>query len=96
MRKWSLPMVSGKTAMKLKHTLKDAISASEASWHLFFFRMHDRTSSIICFTMHELGMHTVMYNDNASIFETLIVSKTRKQCSSNTSKPILITLWPEK
>jgi len=31
--------------------------------------MHDGTLFVTRLAMHELGMHTVMYNDNASIFE---------------------------
>jgi hypothetical protein len=47
------------------------VSTSEASWHFFSFRMHDRTPFVTCLAMHELGMHTVVYNDNAGIFETV-------------------------
>jgi hypothetical protein len=47
------------------------VSASEASWRLFSFRMHDGTSFVTRLAMHEPGMHTVVYNDNASIFETV-------------------------
>ncbi len=70
------------------------VFASEASWRLFSFRMHDGTPSVTRLAVHEPGMHTVVYNDNPNIL--LIVTKTKKQRSSNTSKPILITLWPEK
>jgi len=45
------------------------VSASEASWCLFSFRMHDGTPSVTHLAVHELGMHTVVYNDNANIFE---------------------------
>jgi hypothetical protein len=45
------------------------VSAFEASWCLFSFRMHDETSSVTRLTVHEPRMHTVVYNDNASIFE---------------------------
>jgi hypothetical protein len=45
------------------------VSAFEASWRLFSFRMHDGTPSVTRLAMHEPGMHTVMYNGNASIFE---------------------------
>jgi len=45
------------------------IFAFEASWRLFSFRMHDETPSVTRLTVHEPGMHTVVYNDNASIFE---------------------------
>jgi len=44
------------------------VFASKASWHLFSFRMHDETPSVTLLAMHELGMHTIMYNDNANIF----------------------------
>jgi hypothetical protein len=44
------------------------VSASEASWRLFSFRMHDGTPSVTRLAVHEPGMHTVMYNDNTSIF----------------------------
>ncbi len=47
------------------------VFASEASWRLFSFKMHDGTPSLTRLAVHELGMHTVMYNDNASIFETV-------------------------
>jgi len=45
------------------------IYASEASWRLFSFKMHDGTPSVTRLAVHEPGMHTVVYNDNASIFE---------------------------
>ncbi len=45
------------------------VSAFKASWCLFSFRMHDGTASVTCLTVHEPGMHTIVYNDNASIFE---------------------------
>jgi hypothetical protein len=47
------------------------VFASKASWCLFSFRMHDRTPSITHLAVHEPRMHTVVYNDNASIFETV-------------------------
>ncbi len=47
------------------------VSASEASLHLFSFRMHEGTPSITRFAVHEPGMHQVMYNDSANIFETI-------------------------
>jgi hypothetical protein len=47
------------------------VSASKASWHLFSFRMHDGTSSVTRLAVHEPGMHTIVYNDNASIFEII-------------------------
>jgi len=45
------------------------VFASEASWRLFSLRMHDGTPSVTRLAVHEPGMHTIMYNDNASIFE---------------------------
>jgi len=45
------------------------VSASEASWHLFSFRMHDGTPSVTRLVVHEPGIHVVVYNDNANIFE---------------------------
>jgi hypothetical protein len=45
------------------------VFASEASWHLFSFRMHDGTPFVTHLVVHEPGMHTVVYNDNASFFE---------------------------
>jgi hypothetical protein len=47
------------------------VSTFEASWHLFSFRMYDGTPSVTRLAVHELGMHTVVYNDNANIFETV-------------------------
>jgi len=47
------------------------VSTSEASWCLFFFRMHEGTPSITRLAVHEPGMHKIVYNDNANIFETL-------------------------
>jgi len=54
------------------------VSASEASWRLFSFRMHEGTSSIRRLAVHELGMHKVVYNDNASIFETINSEQNQK------------------
>jgi hypothetical protein len=45
------------------------VCASEALWRLFSFKMHDGTLSITRLAVHELGMHTIVYNDNANIFE---------------------------
>ncbi len=36
------------------------VSASEASWRLFSFRMHDGTPSITRLVVHEPIMHTVV------------------------------------
>jgi hypothetical protein len=47
------------------------VFAFEALWRLFSFRMHDGTLFITRLAMHEPKMHTVVYNDNASIFETV-------------------------
>jgi len=54
------------------------IFAFEASWRLFSFRMHDGTPFVTCLAVHEPGMHTVMYNDNASIFETVNNEQNQK------------------
>ncbi len=54
------------------------VSASEASWRLFSFRMHDGTPSITHLAVHEPRMHTVVYNDNASIFETVNSEQNQK------------------
>ncbi len=54
------------------------VSASEALWRLFSFRMHEGTSYVTCLAVHELGMHTVVYNDNASIFETINSEQNQK------------------
>ncbi len=50
----------------------------EASWHLISFKMHGETLSITCLTVYELGMHTVMYNDNANIYETVNSEQNQK------------------
>ncbi len=44
------------------------VFAFETLWCLFSFRMHDGTLSITRLAVHEPGMHTVVYNDNANIF----------------------------
>jgi len=54
------------------------VSASEASWRLFSFRMHEGTPSITRLAMHEPGMHKVVYNDNASIFEIINSEQNQK------------------
>jgi len=54
------------------------VFASEASWHLFSFRMHDGTPSITCLAVHEPEMHTVVYNDNANIFKTVNSKQNQK------------------
>jgi hypothetical protein len=53
-------------------------SAFEASWRLFSFKMHDGTPSVTRLIVHEPGMHTVMYNDNASIFEIVNCEQNQK------------------
>jgi hypothetical protein len=54
------------------------VSAFEALWHLFSFRMHEGTPSVTCLAVHEPGMHTVVYNDNANIFETINSEQNQK------------------
>jgi hypothetical protein len=54
------------------------VSAFEASWRLFSFRMHEGTPSITHLVVHEPRMHKVMYNDNASIFETINSEQNQK------------------
>jgi hypothetical protein len=54
------------------------VFASEASWHLFSFRMHDKTPSVTRLATHEPGMHTVVYNDNANIFEIVNSEQNQK------------------
>jgi hypothetical protein len=71
-------MVSSKTMMKLKHTSKDNVFAFKASWRFFSFRMHDGTPSVTRLAVHELGMHTVVYNDNADIFESVNCERNQK------------------
>jgi hypothetical protein len=54
------------------------VSTSEASWHLFSFKMHDGTPFVTRLVVHELRMHTVVYNDNANIFETVNSEQNQK------------------
>jgi len=54
------------------------VFASEASWRLFSFRMHDGTLSITRLAVHKPRMHMVVYNDNASIFETANSEQNQK------------------
>ncbi len=54
------------------------VSTSEASWRLFSFRMHEGTPSITRLAVHEHGMHQVMYNESASIFETINSKQNQK------------------
>jgi len=96
-RKRLLPMVSGKTVMKLKHTLKDIMSLLSRHRGVF--------SPLECMTKHHLS-HALPCTSLECIWsckmimpiflKLLIMSKTRKQHSLNTSKPTLITPWPEK
>jgi hypothetical protein len=87
----SLPMVSGRTVMKLKHTLKDVMS--------LLSRHRDVFSPSECMTGHRLS-HALLCSSLECIrsctmimpifLKMLIASKTRKQRSPNTSKLILI------
>jgi hypothetical protein len=54
------------------------VFASEASWRLFSFRMHEGTSSITRLVVHEPRMHQVMYNESASIFEIINSEQNQK------------------
>jgi len=95
--KRSLPMVSGKTAMKLKPTLKDAMSL--LSKHRGVFSLlecmtrHHLSHALSCMSLECIRSCTMIIQ---VFLKLLIVSKTRKQHSLNTSKPILITPWLEK
>jgi hypothetical protein len=72
------------------------VSTFEASWRLFSFRMHDMTplSHALPWTSLECIQSCTMIM--LVFLKLLIASKTIKQHSLNTSKPILITPWPEK
>jgi hypothetical protein len=54
------------------------VFASETSWRLFSFKMHDGTPSVTCLAVHEPRMHTIMYNDNANIFEIINSKQNQK------------------
>ncbi len=54
------------------------VSVSEASWRLFSFRMHDGTPYVTHLAVHEPKMHTVVYNDNANIFEIVNSEQNQK------------------
>ncbi len=78
-RRQSLPMVSCKTGMKLKYTLKDAMS--------LLLRHRGIFSPLKCMTGHRLshalpcrslGIDMVVYNDNANIFETVNNEQNQK------------------
>ncbi len=85
------------TTMKLKHTLKDAMSLLPRHRGVF--------SPLECMTRHRLS-HALPCTSLECIrscimimpifLKLLIASKTKKQRSPNTSKPILITPWLEK
>ncbi len=97
MRRWLLLMVRGKTMMKLKHTLKDAMSLLPRHRGVFFFlecmKGHRLSHALPCMSLECIRSCTM----KVQVFlKLLIASKTRKQRSPNTSKPILITPWPEK
>ncbi len=78
MHRRSLPMVSGKNMMKLKHTLKDVMSLLPRHRGVF--------SPLECLTGHRLShlvvhepvMHTVVYNDNVNIFEIINSEQNQK------------------
>jgi hypothetical protein len=40
--------------------------------------MHDRTPSVTRLAVHKLGMHTVVYNDNANIFQNVNSKQNQK------------------
>ncbi len=54
------------------------VSTSEALWHFFSFRMHDGPPSVTRLAVHKLGMHTVVHNDNANIFEIVNSEQNHK------------------
>ncbi len=97
MRRWSLPMVSGKTAMKLKHTLKDAMFLLPRHRGIFFLLEcmmgHRLSHTLSCTSLECIRSCTMIM---LVFLKLLIMSKTKKQRSPNISKPILITLWPKK
>ncbi len=69
------------------------VFAFETSWRLFSFRMHDGTPSVTHLAVHKLRMHTVMYNDNANIFETVSNKQNQKTTfteyfQANTNYPL--------
>jgi hypothetical protein len=64
---------------KIKSYLEGCyVFTSEASWRLFSFKKHDRTPYVTRLVVHEPRMHTVMYNDNVSIFETINSEQNQK------------------
>jgi hypothetical protein len=72
------------------------VSASEASWHLFSFRMHNGTPSVTRLAVREPGMHMVMYNDNASIFEIVNNEQNQKITFTEYFQANIDTPWPKK
>ncbi len=97
MRRWLLLMVRGKTTMKLKHTLKDVMSLLPRHRGVFSLlecmKGHRLSHALPCTSLECIRSCTM----KVQVFlKLLIASKTRKQRSPNTSKPILITPWPEK
>ncbi len=66
------------------------VSASEASWRM---TGHCLSHALLCTSLECIRSCTMIM---PIFLKLLITSKTKKQCSSNTSKSILITLWPEK
>ncbi len=85
------------TAMKLKHTLKDTMFLLPKHCGVFSplecMTWHHLSHALPCTSLECIRLCTIIM----SIFlKLLIASKTRKQQSPNTSKPILITPWPEK
>ncbi len=96
-RRRSLPMVSGKTAMKLKHTLKDTMSLLPRHHGVFSLLEcmtgHCLSHALPCMSLECIRSCTMIM---PVFLKLLIASKTKKQRSPNISKPILITPWPEK
>ncbi len=97
MYRWLLLMVRGKTTMKLKHTLKDVMSLLPRHRGVFSLlecmKGHRLSHTLSCTSLECIRLCTMIM---PVFLKLLITSKTRKQRSLNTSKPILITPWPEK
>jgi hypothetical protein len=96
-RRRLLPMVSGKTVRKLKHTLKDVMSLLLRHCGIFSplesMTGHYLSHTLSCTSLECIRSCTIIM---PIFFKLLIMSKTKKQRSPNTSKPILITPWLEK
>ncbi len=94
---WLLLMVRGKTTMKLKHTLKDVMSLLPKHHGIFSLlecmKGHRLSHALPCTSLECIRLCTMIM---PVFLKLLIASKTRKQRSPNTSKPILITPWPKK